>query len=211
MPNSATFLELQTRVLQHVKVSVTDVDALAFVKNLINQMLYDVAREDKQPERRIHLPIPDTSFFVVDDLTTAALPSDFLIEERVTFAAAASAHSWDLAEGTSSVIHPAPVFLKPRAYQILKYGGSLDPFDPGIKCNIALVPNPVSLETGDRLYVDYYSAPAALVADADYSPSAMWDDEIVNRAVARYWIRDNRLEQAAATLGARPQTQTQSK
>src|SRR5687768_15864784 len=146
-----TFLEFQSKVQRLTKTSTRDAALVSLTKDAINVALYDVAREQKWPELLTVRHELDLATAV--DGTPITVPTDFIELERVKYSS--GNYKWRLFP-VGSVLPPQLVPGKPREYQLV----SGNP--------ISIVVDPyTAIVAEDQLLIDYYKAPAELVADGD--------------------------------------------
>ena len=186
-----TFTQLQALVAKEVQANLNIADNATHIKDSINLALFDITRERGWPELKKKFRIKP--FATASAGTAQALPVDFVMEDRIRFTS--NSKQWRLLT-REGLVPPAPIFGKPRAYVLVAYS-QIDATRP---LGIVLDPYTAIDDTNDELNICYYAYHPLLVAADDTPKSNMWDAELVRRATARYFARDNKLPQAQFIL-----------
>lgn len=214
---SNQYSTIKTNVTSYVKLNGSDPTLLAIVDDAIAIAVYEIARSNKWPELlRVGQSLTLTN--LITGFGIVILPQAFMMIERVRFLNHSPLQNWRLQDRTG-LVPPAPIYGKPRAFQIVESSDTVIP-------NAILIEPYASVDIAqDKIQYDYYEVPTFYgVAPGSEggtpSPTAriksnMWDAEIEKRAIHFMQVYYDNVDVAKETWASmlsqmgKPQNQTQ--
>jgi len=185
----ALFSDLVSEVRIKARLNANDADATTRINTELNNALYQLARAKKIPELYItRFPISLAGAAGTGQVT---LPDNFLYINRVIYTAADANKTWELAD-RSGVVPISPVPTWPEAYEVTSNQAAPDPSE---LFGLILSPSESINEGDDELRIDFYAKFDTLTGPS-VIPSAVWNAEVVNIAVANIMLTQDKTVQA---------------
>lgn len=169
-----TFAQVLIIVEEFCRINTNDTKLVTLCTNAIDMAFYDVAREQRWGE----LLILRSSITMTGAAagTLLDVPDHIGIEE-VMFKSLLPLRTWELVE-KNQVVPPAPLFDRPRSYQIVQgnlatptqFRMSVEPF--------------AGILAADTILFSYFMVPSlfSLMTSPNIVTSPNWDNEVIKRA-----------------------------